>query len=222
MFGFDKDIIKLFKNLNTPSKVQDFIEDLEINFERDGESCMSPLMVLKTGKAHCIEAALLAAVILRVNGHSPLIVDLEANDRDFDHVITVFKSNGYWGAISKTNRGVLKYRDPIYKSIRELVLSYFNEYILNDGKKTLRTYSSPVDLSKFDDKNWMTSEEDVWFIPEYLTTIKHFPILDKKQIHNLRRADPIEVEVGRITLWNNGEKVVKNEFEIDENPEKSI
>ena len=195
---FNERELKIIKELNSPKKIQDFINDLSINFEEKGDSCMSPRMVLKHKKAHCIEGAILAAAILKVQGFKPLILDLEANDRDFDHVVAVFKQKGCWGAISKTNHAVLRYREPIYKTIRELVMSYFHEYFLDDGKKTLRRYSLPVDLSRFDKRRWSSSEEDIWYIPEYLTTIKHFNILDKSQIATLRKADKLEIEAGKL------------------------
>lgn len=113
---------------------------------------------------------MLAAAALRMHGHRPLVVDLKATEADDDHVIAVFRQHGSWGAISKTNHAVLRYREPVYASIRELVLSFFHEYFLKNGKKTLRSYSQPVDLSRFDRRGWMTSEEDVWYIPEYRDT----------------------------------------------------
>jgi len=201
MYGFNKKEVKIFRSLNNPKKIQDFLEKLKINFEPDGDTCMSPRMVLRTKKAHCIEAALLAAVALRFNRCSPLLVDLTTVDRDYDHVLAVFKKNNKWGAITKTNHAVLRYRDPVYKSIRELVMSYFNEYFLDDGKKTLRSYTLPVNLSRFDKFGWMTSEEDVWYIPEYLAEEKHFSILTKNEILGLRKADPIEIETSEVVEW---------------------
>lgn len=198
MFGFNKKELKILRKLETPKKIQAFLEKLRINFEKNGDTCYSPRMVLRKKEAHCIEAALLAAVALRIHGHKPLVVDLTTTDKDFDHVICVFKKNGFWGAISKSNHAVLKYREPIYKSIRELVMSFFHEYIMDDGKKTLRSYSMPVDLSRFDNFGWMTSEEDVWYIPEYLVDVKHINILSGKQIADLRKADDIEIETGKI------------------------
>ncbi len=195
--------LKIIKKLNSPKKIQDFINSLKINFEEKGDSCMSPRMVLKSKRAHCIEGAILAAAILKVQGFRPLIVDLEANDKDFDHVVAVFKQKGYWGAISKTNHAVLRYREPVYRTIRELVMSYFHEYFLDNGKKTLRKYSLPVDLSRFDKKEWISSEEDVWYIPEYLTKIKHFDILNKSQIKMLRKADKLEIEAGKLVGESN-------------------
>ncbi len=202
MFDLTKEEIKLFKSLNTPGKIQDFINKIPINFEEDGkDSCYSPRMVLEKNRCHCVEGAILAALILRVNGYPPLLVDLTANEHDFDHVIAVFEKDGKWGAISKTNHYSLRYREPVYNSIHELVMSYFHEYFNDKGKKTLRSYSDVVDLSMFDDENWMTSEEEIWQIPEYLAEVEHFSILNKSQISGLRDADDIEIEAGKIVEY---------------------
>ncbi|MEM3074819.1 MAG: hypothetical protein QW727_02670 [Candidatus Pacearchaeota archaeon] len=202
-FNFSNDEIKLFKKLNTPAKIQDFINSLKINFEENGDTCQSPRMVLKSGKAHCMEGAILATAILRFHGYEPLIMDLEADKDDFDHSIAVFKKDGFLGAIGKTNHAVLRYREPIYKNPRELALSFFHEYFLNNnGKKTLRAYSKPINLKIFDKWNWMASESEVWFIPEYLAKIKHYPIINKKQLRNLRPADEIEIRAGKIVEFN--------------------
>lgn len=202
MFGLNKKELKTLKALKTPRKIQDFLDKIPINFEEDGkDTCMSPRVVLRKWKAHCIEGAILAAITLRLNGDKPLLVDLTATKKDFDHVICVFKRNGYWGAISKTNHAVLRYREPIYKSIRELVMSFFHEYFNDNGKKNLRSYTNPVDLSRFDHLNWATSEENLWFIDDYLGKVKHFPILTKSQIAGLRRADKPEIEAGKIVEW---------------------
>ena len=126
--------------------------------------------------AHCFEASLFAAAALRVNGHQPLILDLESV-RDDDHVIAIYRVDGHWGALAKSNYAGLRFREPVYRSLRELVMSYFEHYYNLKGEKTLRAYSRPVNLSRFDRQNWMTSEDDLWVIPEYLTEIKHTPIL---------------------------------------------
>lgn len=199
MHGLNKKELGILKQLNTPRKIQDFLEKIKINFE--DETCFSPRTVLKKKKAHCIEAAMLAAAALRLKGHKPLLVDLTSVEKDEDHVIAVFRQHGHWGAISKSNHAVLRYRDPIYKTIRELIMSYFNEYFLNNGKKTLRSYSMPVDLSRFDNIKWMTSKEDVWEIPEYLADVPHKPVLNRKQLALLRKVDKIEIEAGDIEEW---------------------
>ena len=142
MFGFDEEEINLLGSLDTPKKIQDFLESIPINMEEDGvDTCLSPQRVLREQRAHCIEGALFAAMALRIHGHRPLVVDMTAARFDSDHVITVFREEGFWGSISKTNHGVLRYREPVYKSIRELVMSYFHEYFDNyTGRKSLRSY----------------------------------------------------------------------------------
>lgn len=202
MYGFNQEEIKLFKKLNTPRKAQDFIDKIPINFEPTGDTFLSPREVLKQNRAHCIEAACLAAAILRFHGHKPLIVDMTSNKTDTDHVIAVFKQHGHWGAISKTNHAVLRYREPVYKTIRELVMSYFHEYIKNDTKKkTLRCYTHPIDLSQFDTKFWTTDEKDIWYIVQHIFRTKHINILSRKQVATLRKADHVELDAGEITEW---------------------
>jgi hypothetical protein len=193
---------KFLKSLRSPAKIQDFLNTIPYRVTGDNETCLSPRMVLKKRSAQCIEGAMFAAAALRMNGFDPLIVDMEATDKDLDHVIAVFKIGDHWGAISKTNHGVLRYREPIYRSIRELVMSYFHEYFLQDSRvKTLRTFSKPVNLSRFDKKGWETSEEDVWYIAEHLLFIPHEKILSKSQTARLRRADGIEAKMTEITEW---------------------
>jgi hypothetical protein len=212
MLNLTKEEIKLFKSLNTPNKIQNFINKIPINFEdgeEGGDTCYSPRRVLKDNKCHCMEGAILAALILRVNGFPPLLVDMAASKDDFDHAIAVFKKNEKWGAISKTNHATLHYREPVYDSIRELVMSYFHEYTNEDGKKTLRSYTDTIDLSVLDDKNWMTTEEDVWCIPELLVNTKHYPILTKKQIATLRKIEEIEMKARNIIEWKS-ENMKKN------------
>jgi hypothetical protein len=206
MFNLNKDELKILKSLNTPQKIQSFINKLEINFEKKGETCMSPRKVLEMKKAHCIEGALLAALALRINGYKPLLVDMKTGVDDEEHVIAVFQREGKWGAISKTNHAVLRYREPVYNSIRELVMSYFHEYTDNKGRKTLRSYSLPINLSRFDKNNWATEDKDLWYVHDYLDKVKHFQILDRKQIANLRRADRIELKAGDIVEWKKTKK----------------
>ena len=166
---------RLFKKLSTPWKIQEFLNSLPYNIEPDGDTCRSPRRVARDRTAHCFEAALFAAAALRMNGWPPLIVDLVAV-RDSDHVIAVYKLNGNWGAIALSNFSGLRFREPIYRSIRELAVSYFEDYFNLAGEKTLREYSRPVNLSRFDSRGWMTAEEDVWYIAEYLVDIPHTPL----------------------------------------------
>ncbi len=201
MFGLSRGELAQLRKLNTPAKIQDFLNRIPANFEPGGDTLKSPRRVLRENNAHCIEGALLAAVALRVHGQDPLIMDLKSQPTDKDHVVTLFRKNGYWGAISKTNHGVLRYREPIYRTPRELALSYFHEYFLDDGTKTLRSYSVPFDLSRFDDQHWMTSEEDLWDIGAALDDARHFPLLNRVQVKGLRKADAIERDMGKMTEW---------------------
>ena len=190
--------ITLLRSLRTPAKIQDFLDTIPMNFR---DTCYSPRTVLRERKAHCMEGAMLAAVALRFAGYPPLVLDLKSVPHDDDHVVAVFQKSDCWGAISKTNHGVLRYREPIYKTVRELALSYFHEYFLDDGSKTLRSYSRPVDLSRFDARGWMTYEEDVEYVPEYVDSVLHFEILTPGQIKRLRRADIIERKMGKMREW---------------------
>ncbi len=189
------------KRLNTPAKVQDFLNTIPINFEHDKKDRVkSPLSVLYEGSAHCIEGAILGAYILSLHGHKPLLLHLQTTKNDFDHVVAPFKIGGLWGALSKTNHVVLRYREPVYKTIRELVMSYFHEYFLDDGRKTLRKYSVPLDLNIFE-KGWETEENDLWGIDEELDKIKHYDIAPKNTIRNLRRAEKVERDAGKIVEY---------------------
>jgi hypothetical protein len=200
MYGLTKEEVNILKKLDTPHKIQIFLDNIPRNFEPHGDTCMSPHKVLKENRCHCIEGAMLAYTAFLVQKKKAFILDLTANSKDFDHVIVIFKEEGYWGAISKSNYAVLRYREPIYKTIRELVMSYFNEYIDQVGNKTLRSYSKPVNLKKIGYK-WITSEEDVWEVPNLLIETKHYAVLNKKQIRNLKRADPIEVVSSEMKVW---------------------
>ncbi len=188
------------KKLNTPAKIQDFLNRLPFNFEKRGETLKSPARVLREKNAHCFEGALLGAYLLSLHGHSPLVLHLESEKDDYDHVIAPFRVAGHWGALSKTNHAVLRYREPVYRSIRELVMSYFHEYFLDNGKKTLRGYSAPLNLNIFG-KKWITDEKDLWYIDKKLDKIKHFSILQKTAIRNLRKADKIEIKAGEIVEY---------------------
>lgn len=197
---------RILNKLNSPKKIQDFLNKIPFNFEKQGETCMSPRKVLENETAHCMEGALFAAAALENLGYQPLILDLRSAKKpfDYDHVVAIWNEKGFYGAISKTNHGVLRYREPIYKTIRELVMSYFHEYFLNsNGLKTLREYSDPFDLNHFNKIEWRTSDKDLFEIPKYLDKITHHQILTKKQIKNLRFADKIEIEMGKIEEFKN-------------------
>lgn len=178
----------IFRRLTTPAKIQLFLDGLDYNLEPEGPTCLPPRKVLRLRTAHCMEGALLAAAALRLLGYEPLLVDLEAV-RDDDHVLAVYRQDGRWGAVAKSNYSGLRFREPVYHDLRELVMSYFEHYFNLKGEKTLRRYSRPVNLRQFDRIHWMTTENDVWEIPEHLVRIPHFPLLTPQQVRRLNKVD---------------------------------
>jgi hypothetical protein len=178
----------VFRRLSTPEKIQQYLDDLAYDMEPHGPRCRSPRMVMRDRTAHCMSGALMGAAALRMLGHPPLLLDFEAV-RDDDHVLAIFRRGGHWGAVAKSNYSGLRYREPVYRTLRELAMSYFEHYYNLRREKTLRNYSRPVNLARFDAIEWMTSEEDVWAIPEYLTTIAHTPLLGARLVSSLGRVD---------------------------------
>lgn len=169
--------LQILRRLDAPEKIQRFLDEKVIYNREHGEpTCRSPRRVLRDRTAHCLEGALLAAAALRVNGHPALLMDLEAV-RDDDHVVALYRRHRHWGAIAKSNYSGLRFREPVYRTLRELALSYFEHYCNPEGEKTLRRYSRPVSLRRFDPIGWMTSEEDLWAIPRHLLRIPHASLL---------------------------------------------
>jgi hypothetical protein len=177
--------IRTLRALKTPAKIQQFLDDLPYHH---ADTAWSPRKVLRERTGHCLEGATLAAAALRVLGHKPLVMDLEGV-RDSDHVLALYKDKGYWGAIAKSNYSGLRFRAPVYKTIRELALSYFENYFNLRGERTLRGYSMIVDLKSFDRFNWMTSEKSVWSIPEFLVTCRHYPLFPARIAKGLPLLD---------------------------------
>jgi hypothetical protein len=200
-FGLTEAELKVFKKLATPIKIQDFLDSFPINWEKKGDTYMSPRKALKEKKMHCFEGALFAAVALWLNGEKPLLLDLQA-ENDADHVVALYKRNGYWGAISKTNHSSLRFRDPVYKTMRELALSYFHEYFDNKTrKKTLRRCSlKPFNLSNLG-IGWITAVEDLHFIRDEIDKAPHQTLLPAKNKNLIRKADKMELRVGKIIEW---------------------
>lgn len=202
MFGLTPQESTVFRKLSTPQKIQDFLTTLPVNFEKKGDTHYSPRHVLREKKAQCIEGAMFAAAVLWSHGHEPLLMDFTTADDDEDHVIAPFRQNGHWGAVSKTNHAILRWRDPVYRTIRELALSYFHEYYMfEDGRKTLVSYSPPLNLKRFGDE-WVTAEEHLFSMDDALNAARHYAIVPKANKRLLRRADPIERHVGKITEWS--------------------
>lgn len=179
----------ILRSLKTPEKIQRFLDTIAYNKEKSGPTCRSPRRVLRDRTAYCLEGAIFAAAALRVHDFPPLLLDLEAV-RDDDHVLAIFRQHGHWGAIAKSNYSGLRFREPVYRTLRELAMSYFDFCYNPEGEKTLRTYSRPVNLARFDKIDWMTTEQDLWAISDYLFSIPHRPLITAAQARRLRRMDP--------------------------------
>jgi hypothetical protein len=189
---------RVLRKLTSPQRIQRFLDrDIGYNLEPGGDTCYSPRLVLRHGVAHCMEGALIAAAALRLLGHPPLIVDLEAV-RDSDHVLAVYRVAGSWGAVAKSDYSGLRSREPVYRTIRELVMSYFEHYYNPAGEKTLRAYSRPVSLTRFDRMGWMTAERDVWEIPNHLCDIPHTKVLTRGMERGLTKLDERSYKAGRV------------------------
>jgi hypothetical protein len=191
-FGLPPRDLRTLRALKTPSLIQKFVDALPYDY---AHTARSPQRVLRERKGHCLEGAMLAAAALRVNGHPPLLMDLEAVQDD-DHVIALYRDRGLWGGIAKSNFAGLRFRAPIYRTLRELALSYFEHYYNLRGERTLRAYSCAVNLERLDGKRWMTAEEDVWCVPELLIASRHFPLLPKRVALTLPRLDRRSFEAG--------------------------
>ena len=193
--------LRLPRGLGSPDAIQRFLDDLLYNKERDGETARSPRRVLETREAHCFEGALLAAAALRRLGHPPLVVQLRSTVRDDDHVLAVLRERpggGCWGAVAKSNYSGLRFRSPVYRSLRELVMSYFDVYYNLDGEKSLRAFERPVDLARFDRRGWETAEESLWDVSTYLATRRFTPLLTRAQVRALCPMDRCLYDAGLV------------------------
>ncbi|MFA6050675.1 MAG: hypothetical protein WC761_05785 [Candidatus Paceibacterota bacterium] len=203
IFGLSQKDFKTLKKLSTPIKIQDYLDGLPVNYEKNGETIMSPQRALKAGRVHCFEGAMIAALALWINGEEPLLLDLKALPPDVDHVVALYKRNGLWGAISKTNHATIRFRDPVYKTFRELALSYFHEWFVDKtGKKTMRSFSTKaLNLKKYGTK-WVTDEKDLQHLSDELDSLPHEKIVPKKNLRYLRKADAMERKAGKLLEWD--------------------
>ena len=206
LLGLTRSEYATLRRLRTPEKIQAFLYGLGQNFELKGETCNSVRTVLWERRAHCIEGAMLAACALWIHGEPPLLLDFQAV-RDFDHVVAVFRRNGRWGAISKTNGIGLRWRDPVYRSLRELAMSYLHEYYNKRDHKTLRTYSIPYDLRRMDPADWVTAEDGAWDLVDNLEATRHYRLMGHKHARSLVRLDPFEREVGNLLQYKRPKKI---------------
>lgn len=177
--------LRKLRSFKDPYGIQRFLDDTPYHL---ADTAWSPRRVLREQTSHCLEGAIFAAAALRALGFPPLIIDFEAK-HDTDHVLAVYRINGDWGAVAKSNYAGCRYREPVYRSLRELAMSYFNTYFNMRKERTLRNYSRPVNLARFDHLDWMTTEGPVWFIPYHLVDIPHIKLLRPGMERNLHRAD---------------------------------
>jgi hypothetical protein len=207
--GLTKAELKLLLRLNTPIKIQNYLDSISVNYELEGQSCMSPRRVMRMMTAHCIEGALFAATALWLAGEEPLLLDLKSH-RDEDHVVALYKRNGFWGAISKTNHATLRFRDPIYATVRELAASYFHEFFSNARpRKSLRSHSDPFDMSRYG-TSWITAEEELYDIAADLDDAKHYELFPQKNVQYIRSPDVMERKAGGLMEWTEkGKRLIK-------------
>jgi hypothetical protein len=184
-FAFTAKELRKLRGMKNPYGIQKVLDDMPYHLE---DTAWSPRRVLAEGSSHCLEGAIFAAAALRVNGYPPLLLDFEA-DHDTDHVIAIFREQGCWGAVAKSNYTGCRWREPIYRTLREIALSYFNTYFNLRRERTLRRYSGPVNLKRFDKQNWMTTDKPVWFMVDHLFEIKHYSLMTQAQEKRLHRVD---------------------------------
>ena len=192
-----KDEIKLFESCKTPSKIQDFINTIPMRTDDNEPIVRSPRAALQAHTLSCIEGAFLACTLLAYHGYETYILDLKVDTKniiDSDHVVAIWKKDGHYGAISKTNHSVLRYREPIYASVRELAMTYFHEYFLDDGKKNLRSFSQKYPLFQKHGVSWATSDQDLYEMACELDDFPHVSVLTKAMQSSLRKADDIEIK----------------------------
>ncbi len=190
--NWNKEELKLLKKLNSPRIIQDFLDETPYSTD---EFYRSPRSVIRDRKAHCFDGALFAAAALRYIGFPPLIVDMLAYNDD-EHMLALFKVQGYYGSIAKSNFTGLRYREPIYKTVRELVMSYFEDYYNLNYEKTLRGYTLPLNLSRFDNLDWMYSDENIEVIADATDSTRSYSLMNKKQIAKLSLVDEKAFQAG--------------------------
>lgn len=192
---------RLFARLDTPQKIQTYLDRTPVNFGRLGDTAMSPRRMLKERMAHCTEGAFFAAAVLAYHGRETWLMDIQSLPSDHDHVVTLFRERGLWGAISKTNHAILRWRDPIYRSPRELAMSYAHEYCLPGGKKSMMAYSRPFSLQRYKPERWVIVEEDLDWLLLDLDLSPHVPVAPKAAMRRRMRSTKVELKSQEVVEW---------------------
>jgi hypothetical protein len=196
--GLNRAAFALLRRLDAPQKIQAFVNAIPINREQDGETILSVSEVLTQRRAHCIEAAFVAACALWIHAEPPLVMHMDCTLSDDPHVITLFRRHGAWGAISKSNGVHLRHRDPVYRSLRELAMSYFHEYFNKQGRKTLRSYSLAFDMRRIDPKLWIANDKTCEEANARLAALRHYPLLSIPQQKALAPRDAFERSAAKL------------------------
>ena len=191
-FGFTNKELRKLRSLKDPYGIQKALDAMPYHL---ADTAWSPRLVLRENTSHCFEGAMFAAAALRVNGYPPLVFDLEA-EADTDHVVAIYRQRGHWGAIAKSNFTGCRYREPVYRNLRELAMSYFEVYFNLRRERSLRTFSRPVNLRRFDHLEWMTTDKPLWFVAEYLFSIQHYKLLRPGMAERLHRLDDRSFRAG--------------------------
>ena len=199
--GFTRAEFAILRRLDTPPKIQAFLNAIPINHEIGGETILSVREVLRRRRAHCIEGAFVAACALWIHGEPPLVMHMDCDPCDYPHVLALFRRGRSWGAVSKTNGAQLRYRDPIYRTLRELALSYFHEYFDKRGRKTLRSYSGAFDLRRIDPALWVTKKDACDEANARLAALRHYKLISSRQERLLSRRDSFEREAAKLVEY---------------------
>jgi len=192
---------RVFARLDTPQKIQNFLDRLPANYELDGDTVLSPRRTLQTRLAHCAEGALFAAAVLSFHGKRALLMDIQALPSDQDHIVALFQERGLWGAISKTNHAILRWRDPIYRSPRELAMSYAHEYCLPGGKKSMLAFSRPFSLARFAPRRWVIADDELHWLMDELDNSPHVPVAPPQAMRTRRRSSRVELLAQEVLEW---------------------
>lgn len=186
---------QLLAKLTTPIKIQAFMDELPYSADA---FYRCPLRVLRERTAHCFDGALFAAAALRCLSYSPLILDMVPNERDDDHLLALYKKDGHWGAVAKSNFVGLRFREPVYRTLRELVMSYFEQYYNVEREKTLRGYTVPLNLKVFDKFNWMASDAHLEDIAQRLDAIRRIFVVTPAMADGLSLLDERSYRAGLV------------------------